>query len=252
MSRSPRRPPFGRSRRRWMAVGVALAAAAVAAAAASVVVLVASSDSEGDGGVVAAPVGTPQSTVTPGAGSPTPTPGDGSPTPDPNAEVLRLVIPKIDVDSSSIITLSIESDGKTFQVPKNATQVGWYDFTAKPGTANGNAIFSAHVDYQGQKGVFFRLQEVDEGDEFYVFMADGTVYKYRATFARNIPKVNLSWEDIGCGSGYTGCATASDGSSLLTLITCGGSFDARRRSYRDNTVVRAELVEQTTADQVEF
>lgn len=241
MSRLPHRRPSGSAGRRWMVLGALAAAAAVAA----VVAFAASNDSEEEDTLVASPV------ASPGAGSPTPDGGD-SPTPDPNSDILRVVIPEIDVDSSSLITLSIEPDGKTFEVPRNATQVAWYDFTARPGTEGDNAIFSAHVDYQGQKGVFFRLQEVEEGDEVFVFMADGTVYKYRVTRAHNVPKVNLSWEDIGCSAGYSDCGVATDGSSLVTLITCGGSFDAQRRSYRDNTVVHAELVEQTTADQVSF
>jgi hypothetical protein len=161
-----------------------------------------------------------------------------------DAPIQRLIVEGADIDNSAILTLGLQADGSTFEVPTNATQVAWYDFSGLPGEEGTAPILAAHVSYRGQRGVFFDLTEAAPGTFIYLVMADGTAYKYEVVFNRDIAKTVLTWEDLGCDP--TECFAEDS----ITLVTCGGSFNPRTRSYNDNVVVRAELVETLDESQV--
>jgi Sortase domain len=169
----------------------------------------------------------------------TPEEGEGDDegeTPPSDAPIQRIIVEGADIDNSSIITLSLQDDLRTFEVPTNATQVAWYDFSGLPGEEGKSPIMAAHVDYKGQKGPFYTLTEAGADSAIYLVMADGTIYEYRVVTNRDIAKATLSWEDVGCD--FNQCYAPD----AITLITCGGNFNPRTRSYNDNVVVRAELV----------
>jgi LPXTG-site transpeptidase (sortase) family protein len=161
---------------------------------------------------------------------------DDADTPPSDAPIQRVIIEGAEIDNASVLTLGLQADNRTFEVPTNATQVAWYDFSGLPGEEGKAPILAAHVDYQGQRGPFYTLTEATEGSNIYLVMADGTIYQYRVTSNRDIAKAVLSWEDVGCDASQ--CYVAD----VVTLITCGGNFNPRTRSYNDNVVVRAELV----------
>ncbi|MEX2238164.1 MAG: class F sortase [Dehalococcoidia bacterium] len=170
----------------------------------------------------------------------TPQPGDDDDDdvviPPSDAPIQRVIVEAANIDNASVLTLGLQADNATFEVPTNATQVAWYDFSGLPGEEGKAPILAAHVDYQGQRGPFYTLTEATEGSNIYLVMADGTIYQYRVVSNRDINKTTLSWEDVGCDP--TQCFAAD----VITLITCGGNFNPRTRSYNDNIVVRAELV----------
>ena len=161
---------------------------------------------------------------------------DAGDTPPSDAPIQRVIIEGADIDNASVLTLGLQADNRTFEVPTNATQVAWYDFSGLPGEDGKAPILAAHVDYQGQRGPFYTLTEASEGSNIYLVMADGTIYQYRVVSNRDIAKAVLSWEDVGCDANQ--CFVTD----VVTLITCGGNFNPRTRSYNDNVVVRAELV----------
>lgn len=162
-------------------------------------------------------------------------PDDGD-VPEGDAPIQRIIIDGAEIDNSSILTLSLQDDLRTFEVPTNATQVAWYDFSGLPGEENKHPILAAHVDYQGQKGPFYTLTEAAPGTFVYLVMGDGTIYQYEVDTNRDIAKASLTWEDVGCD--FNQCYAPE----AITLITCGGNFNPRTRSYTDNVVVRASLV----------
>ena len=57
-------------------------------------------------------------------------------------------------------------------------KIGWYYIYDKPGF-NGNAFFSAHVNYEGKDGPFAKLAQANQGDEIDVQMDGGPIYRYR-------------------------------------------------------------------------
>jgi LPXTG-site transpeptidase (sortase) family protein len=154
---------------------------------------------------------------------------------------MNIVIPKLDVNQPAI-TMSVYSDGRTFQVPGSAHEVAWYDFSGAPGSASQNAIFAGHINYYGAQGTFRWISNLATGDVVEIHQIDGTVHVYNVIWTRQIYKPSLSWEDVGCQPGV-GCSSQN----TITLITCGGAFDRSSGHYVDNTVVRAELVETRKA-----
>lgn len=151
---------------------------------------------------------------------------------------VRLRIPSIGVDSG-LISLGLAKDG-TMQVPPSGSPAGWYTGAPTPGEL-GPAIIAGHVDWAGRPGVFYRLRELRPDQTITVFRADGTVAVFRVTAVKQFAKDEFPTHQI-----YGNIDRAG-----LRLITCGGSFDRRAHSYRDNIVAFAQLsskrVDQTSS-----
>jgi sortase (surface protein transpeptidase) len=115
-------------------------------------------------------------------------------------------------------------------IPERVDTVGWYRFGARPGMAHGSTVLVGHVDSAVQGiGAFFHLHEIERGARLTVKLSSGAVAAYRVIAREEFPK----------GSVPLGALFSLTGAPRLTLITCGGSFDAHARSYRDNVVVTA-------------
>lgn len=140
-----------------------------------------------------------------------------------------LSVPAIGIENAVITSVGVYLDGR-FEVPE-AEMVGWYRFGPAPGD-EGATVLAAHLNFDGVDGVFRRLEDVNVDDEVFVASADGSLRSYRVTERRLIDKNQLPPEEIW----------ARTGESRLVLITCGGRYDASRRSYDQNVVVFAELV----------
>jgi sortase (surface protein transpeptidase) len=107
---------------------------------------------------------------------------------------------------------------------------GWYTGSPTPGEL-GPAVIAGHVDWGGRPGVFYRLRDVHPGDEISVLRANSTVAVFRVSRVEQFPKDAFPTDVVYGDIDHAG----------LRLITCGGSFDSRERSYDDNIVVFAEF-----------
>jgi hypothetical protein len=141
----------------------------------------------------------------------------------------RLLIPAIAVDTG-LMDLGLNPDG-SLQVPPDGSTAGWYTGAPTPGEI-GPAVLAAHVDWKGDKGVFYHLREMKPGDEVVVERADGSVALFVVRSVEQHPKDQFPTKAV-----YGDVDTPE-----LRLITCGGDFDDEARSYRDNIVVFAEMV----------
>ncbi|WP_305094349.1 class F sortase [Prescottella sp. R16] len=141
----------------------------------------------------------------------------------------HLVIPAIRVDTD-LMDLGLESDG-TLEVPPGAFPAGWYTGSPVPGDL-GPAVLAGHVDWNGETGVFHRLHELEPGDEIITRRTDGTTAVFRVGRVENYAKTEFPTLDVYGDIDHPG----------IRLITCGGEFDTAAGSYRDNTVVYADLV----------
>jgi LPXTG-site transpeptidase (sortase) family protein len=149
-------------------------------------------------------------------------------TPVSSAPLARLVIPSIQVDAP-VVTLGVDGQG-IMQSPKTAFEVGWYDFTAQPGTG-GNAVFSGHVDFASVgPAVFWNLRELGPGDLVEVRLADGTDYQYVVVSSTAYAGDDAPIADI----------VGPTGKDTVTIITCTGTFNREVRQYSHRLVVRAE------------
>jgi sortase (surface protein transpeptidase) len=138
----------------------------------------------------------------------------------------RMRIPALGVDAP-VVPVGLNPDG-SMEIP-GATEVGWYELGVTPGNPTGSAVLAAHVDFGGQRGVFFDLRSLPEGAEVFVSSPDGRELRFVVDQRFQVDKDELPGEEL----------FRAGGEPTLTLITCGGAFDSSVRSYRDNIVVRA-------------
>lgn len=149
--------------------------------------------------------------------------GDDAPAP------VRVSIAAIGITGAPVDPVGVEPDGG-MEVPADVSRVGWYRYGPEPGASAGTAVLTAHIDDRTQgQGVFYDLDGLRAGDGIAVEMADGSLRRFTVDGTRQIPKVDLP----------TGALFRRDGRPRLALITCGGTFDAAGRQYRDNIVVLA-------------
>lgn len=115
-------------------------------------------------------------------------------------------------------------------VPSNYTDVAWYEEGAPPGTP-GNAVIAGHLDSTTGPAVFYRLEDLNPGDEIFTITADGQEFRFVVTsseiyFADDAPLDRIFGNSIR---------------PHLNLITCDGAFDRSVREYDKRLVVYAEL-----------
>jgi len=162
-------------------------------------------------------------------------PADGAPpaevfksarTYDEVAAPVRLRIPALKVDAK-IENLGLQRDG-TIAVPATTDIAGWYEYGPRPGQP-GPAVLLGHVDSQAGPGIFFDLYRVRPGAVVRVDRADGSSATFTITQVKKVPKVQFP----------TDLVYAPTLDPTLRLVTCGGSFDRSRGSYRDNVIAFA-------------
>ena len=155
--------------------------------------------------------------------------GAQAPSPPATGVPVRLVLPVIGVDAD--VAAFDLADDLTMPVPQTASLVAWYTFSAQAG-APGNAVLAGHRDWQRQRGVFYSLGVVQEGDEVWLQDTTGTWYLYTVRWSASVPDDDSFIEEL------VGRTTQPS----VTLITCSGVFDRTAGRYVERHIVRAELV----------
>ena len=150
-----------------------------------------------------------------------PAAGPGRPT--------RIAIPSLNLDAV-VVPVGIEDDG-TMEIP-GAIEAGWYRFGPRPGSTKGSAVIAGHVDHKKTPGVFIGLRSLEIGQEVVVTDDGGIDHRYVVRERFQVGKRELPVKTL----------FQREGDPVLTLITCGGKFDRKARSYDDNIVIRATPV----------
>ncbi len=140
----------------------------------------------------------------------------------------HLVIPKINVNASFSVK-SVGGDGQ-MPNPNGPEDVVYYDFSQWDGLGGlpgkgGNTVIAGHVDYINYgPAVFWNLHQLEAGDMVSVQLDDGTSVNYKIEFNKQIDvgDSTLDWSKIVQ-------ATADES---ITLITCGGDFEAGHYNMR--------------------
>ncbi|MCX8008519.1 MAG: class F sortase [Patescibacteria group bacterium] len=144
---------------------------------------------------------------------------------------IELRIPKLNI----VTTVEHVGQTKTYEmdVPKNAANVAWYVYGAKPGE-EGNAVVSGHYDTpSGKPAVFYKLKTLEVGDDVIVISEDGKETRFVVTgkemhHYKNFPSEYVFFKKPG---------------KNLNLITCGGIWDKKEQIYNERLVVYTELKE---------
>jgi Sortase domain len=131
--------------------------------------------------------------------------------------------------AARVVPVGVDASGAT-AIPERVDTVGWYRFGPQPGASAGSVVLVGHVDSAQQgEGAFFRLHTVRPGAVVSITGTDHHAFRYRVVGRQEYPKTSVPLAAL-----FT-----RTGAPHLTLITCGGSFDASVRHYRDNVVITA-------------
>lgn len=149
---------------------------------------------------------------------------------EPGPPPVSIDIPAIDVHSE-LVDLRLAADG-TLNTPTDFGRAGWWSQGVAPGDP-GTAIVVGHVDSYKGAAVFYRLRELNPGDDVAVERNDGSVVHFKIEAVEQFEKSAFP-SDLVYGQSPT---------PSLRLITCGGRFDKRHKRYLDNIVVFAHLAE---------
>ncbi|MET7392254.1 class F sortase [Dactylosporangium sp. NPDC005572] len=157
--------------------------------------------------------------------------GSATQAPAPASAPVRLAIGAIGVDAP-VRSVDVDRNGM-LEAPPLATprEVGWYKRGPTPGEA-GNSVLVGHVDTAASgPAVFYELGRLKVGDEVNVTRVDGSAVSFRVDSVRMFSKADFP-ADLVYGPARQ---------AQLRLVTCGGTFDARKGSYLANTVVTATM-----------
>lgn len=237
MSRAPAPPVVPRHRERRPVLRAVVAPALVLVAATALTLAL----TTGTTPEVPAPVdaGAPGSTppvVAPALPDPATDTARATPpatAPDDAATPTRLAIAAIDV-ATELIDLGVNPDD-TVEVPEDPDLAGWFALGTTPGSP-GSAVVLGHVDSADGPAVFARLESLRPGDTVEVDMSNGTTRRFRVDQVDTYANADFPAQAV-----YAGTPKRRQ----LTLVTCGGEYDAERGGWQSNVVVYTDLVPDT-------
>ena len=120
------------------------------------------------------------------------------------------------------------NEADELDIPPDARTLVWYRHGPTPGAA-GSAVIAGHLNWKGVEGVFSDLASTPVGEQVWVTYDDGSTRAFTVTTVELVEKPAIGVHGV----------FERDGDSVLRLVTCGGEFDASRRSYKSNVVVTA-------------
>jgi sortase (surface protein transpeptidase) len=116
-------------------------------------------------------------------------------------------------------------------LPTRPTEIGWYAYGPRPGSARGSAVLGGHVDSREYGvGPLVTLKQLRQGDDIIITTKNGTE-PFRVSTVRQIGKRDLELREV-----FT-----REGKPLLRILTCGGTY-RRSGGYQANVVVTARPV----------
>jgi len=126
----------------------------------------------------------------------------------------RLLIPTIGINAS-IEAVGVTPEGDLAVPARNPWEnVGWYSSGPHPGE-RGSAVIDGHLDRPGDStAVFWRLRDVQVGDNVMVIDGTGTTLRFHVTAIALYPPQNAPIQQI----------FGNNSDSYLNLITCAGDW----------------------------
>jgi hypothetical protein len=148
-------------------------------------------------------------------------------------EPAKLVVPDLGLEAT-VSAVGIDEKTGEFAVPPSVDRVGWYRYGPGFTADAGSIVIAGHVDSAEQgKGAFFKLGTLDRDDRMSLVDDAGKTREFKVVGRERYSKTKIPLDKY----------FARDGDLRLTLITCGGPFDAATGHYRDNVVVTATPVD---------
>ena len=88
-------------------------------------------------------------------------------------------------------------------IPDDPATAGWYAAGPSPGE-EGSAVLAAHVDFGGQLGAFFHLEDAGAGDVVEVDLDDGSLRRFRVVSLGRFPRGQLPADELFAPHGPAG------------------------------------------------
>lgn len=145
-------------------------------------------------------------------------------------EPMGLSIPAMGA-SAQVIPVGLDQGGGVF-VPEDVRTLGWYTASMPVAAQSGSSVIVGHRDSAVQgAGTFSGIENLQPGEVIEVATASGGTQIYTVAEVRMVDKDQFHT--------IANEAFTMEGEHRLTLITCGGAFDAAARSYLSNVFVIA-------------
>ena len=147
------------------------------------------------------------------------------------SEAVRLYVKEAGIDAVFEEPLGLNND-RTIEVPESYETVAYYKFGPKPGEV-GPAVVLGHVDSYRGPAVFYRLGQLEVGDEIFIEKSDGSKDVFIVESLERHSQDGFPTEKVYSDLDYPG----------LRLITCTGTYDHDTLRYSHNLIVFAKKVE---------
>ena len=127
--------------------------------------------------------------------------------------------------TAPVVGMGVRRDGE-LEIPESVRTVGWWVGSAPAGATRGSTVLAGHIDSKSQGvGAFAALRDVTLGSPIVLTDVFGEQHAYTVSARRTYAKYDLPRSVFSAAP--------------LVLVTCGGPFDEKAGSYRDNIVVYA-------------
>ena len=144
------------------------------------------------------------------------------------SEPKSLKIPSIGVNAN-LVSLPKEKGKETIQLPKKASQPGWFDQSATPGELGISTIIGYIAKSAKEPGVFSKIAKLKEGDTIEVTRDDGRKVEFTVDWINFYPEGEFPADEV-----YEDPTRPE-----LRLITSGGTI--RPEDPPGNLVVSARM-----------
>lgn len=146
------------------------------------------------------------------------------------SQPVSISIPKINIEAA-VEEVGLDKN-YAMDIPADENNAAWYKLGVKPGEL-GNSVIAGHFDKKnGKPAIFYKLGELEKGDELIVKDSSGKKLTFKVTYSQSY---NLDEFPLKAVFGM-------HTKPRLNLITCEGVYDKQSKLYSHRLVVYSELV----------
>lgn len=135
---------------------------------------------------------------------------------------------------SRVRETGITADG-SLGVPSNIFDAAWFNQSAKPGSAGGATLIDGHVSGPTQKGVFYGLEKLANGDVVMIEKGNGDKVYYKVTKVEVVDTDKVDMAKL--------LLPTTVGKAGLNLISCTGKFNSQKQQFEQRALVYAEQIQ---------
>ncbi len=141
--------------------------------------------------------------------------------------------PTIGVGTTRVLETGLTPEG-AIETPAGIYDTSWYNNSAEITDDKGAVFIVGHYMGPTEAGIFWRLKDLNPGDEVEIEQGDGTISKFRV-----VEKIDYDVSNVDMAKAL---APVNPEKLGLNLMTCGGKWDVDSQQYDERTLIRTEKV----------